>query len=101
MSTKINLRSVRVEYVKGKYSYKQLLNNLKDSEDIKIIFSGDLHSIQRSMNIDNFYEDERKYGRLDKSSRDTLKGLQMNLSNSKVIEHKGVTHIIVYECINK
>ena len=101
MSTKINLRSVRVEYVKGKYSYKQLLNNFKDSEDIKVMFSGNISSIKRTINLDNLYEDERSFGRLDKVSRDTLKGLQMNLNNSKVIESKGVTHIIVYECLNK
>ena len=47
------------------------------------------------------YEVERNRGRLDKESRDALKGLQMNLNNTKVIESKGVTHIIVYECLNK
>ncbi len=101
MFTKKNLRSVKVEYVKGKYAYKQLSNNLKESEDIKIIFSGTISSVKRTINLDGLYEEERKEGRMDKLSRDTIKGLQMNLSNSKVIESKGVTHIIVYECISK
>lgn len=101
MSTdKIKLRSVKVEYVKGKYSFKQRINGL-DSETFKVRFSGTISTLKFELkNIADLYETERSYGRLDKESRDAIKGLQMNLNNSKIIESKGVTHIIVYECLN-
>ena len=102
MSTeKIKLRNVKVEYVKGKYAYKQRMKVL-DSEIFQIEFSGPISIFQRDPDsILTMYEVERNRGRLDKESRDALKGLQMNLNNTKVIESKGVTHVIVYECLNK
>lgn len=102
MSTdKVKLRSVKVEYVKGKYAYKQRMNVL-DSEKFHVEFSGPISIFQRDPNsILTLYDVERNRGRLDKESRDALKGLQMNLNNTKVIESKGVTHVIVYECLNK
>ena len=102
MSTdKVKLRSVKVEYVKGKYAYKQRMNVL-DSEKFHVEFSGPISSFQRDPDsIMTLYDVERNRGRLDKESRDALKGLQMNLNNTKVIESKGVTHVIVYECLNK
>ena len=104
MSTeKVKLRNVKVEYVKGKYAFKQRMNILGDKPEIyKIEFSGLISVFQRDPDsILTIYEVERNRGRLDKESRDALKGLQMNLNNTKVIESKGVTHIIVYECLNK
>ena len=104
MSTdKIKLRSVKVEYVKGKYAFKQRMNVLGDKPDsFHIEFSGPISVFQRDPDsILTMYEVERNRGRLDKESRDILKGLQMNLNNTKVIESKGVTHVIVYECLNR
>lgn len=104
MSTeKVKLRSVKVEYVKGKYAFKQRMNILGDKPGIyNIEFSGPISVFQRDPDsILTMYEVERNRGRLDKGSRDALKGLQMNLNNTKVIESKGVTHVIVYECLNK
>lgn len=100
MSTKkVNLRDVRVEYVKGKYTYKNRKNIL--SEIAKILFSGTVSSLRKDPeSISTLYDNERSNGRISKPSRDAIKGLQMNLSNPKVIESKGVTHIIVYECLN-
>ena len=103
MSTeKVNLRSVKVEYVKGKYSYKQRMNALSQPDKYQIEFSGPISTFQRDpSSIVTMYEVERNRGRLDRESRNALKGLQMNLDNTKVIESKGVTHVIVYECLNK
>lgn len=102
MSEKIRLRNVKVEYVKGKYAFKQRINVLDQPEIYNIRLSGSISSLQRDKDsILSIYDEERNQGRLDKSSRDALKGLQMNLSNTKVIESKGVTHVIVYECLNK
>ena len=102
MSTvKVNLRSVKVEYIKGKYAYKQRMNGLNPTY-FQIKFSGPIRIFQRDPDsILTMYETERNQGRLDKDSRNALKGLQMNLNNSRVIESKGVTHIIVYECLNR
>lgn len=105
MSTeKVKLRSVKVEYIKGKYAYKQRMNILDNpsTNAFKVEFSGPISVFQRDPNsISTMYEVERNRGRLDKASRDSLKGLQMNLHNTKIIESKGVTHIIVYECLSK
>lgn len=104
MSTKkVKLRSVKVEYVKGNYSFKQRMNFLYDKPEIyHVEFSGPISIFQNDPDsISTMYEIERNRGRLDKESRDILKGLQMNLNNTKVIKSKGVTHIIVYECLNK
>ena len=98
---KVRLRNVKVEYVKGKYSYKQLLNNLSSDDSIEIKLSNSLRYLKDPDIIQPLYSSERNNVRLDKSSRDALKGLQMNLTNSRMIESKGVTHIIVYECLNK
>lgn len=102
MSTeKIKLRSVKVEYVKGKYAYKQRMNGLSP-ESFQIEFSGPIDIFQTDPEcVLTMYEVERRRGRLDKESREALKGLQMNLNNTSVIKSKGVTHIIVYECLNK
>ena len=103
MSTenKQNLRSVRVEYVKGKYAYKQRINGL-NPDSYKIEFSGSIDVFQRDPDsILTLYEVERSRGRLDQESRMALKGLQMNLNNTSIIKSKGVTHIIVYEILNK
>ena len=103
MSTeKVKLRNVKVEYVKGKYAFKQRMNIIGDKPGIyHIEFSGPISAFQRDPDSILTNEVERNRGRLDKESRDALKGLQMNLNNTKVIESKGVTHIIVYECLNK
>lgn len=104
MSTKkVKLRSVKVEYVKGNYSFKQRMNFLYDKpKTYHVEFSGPISIFQNDPDsIFTMYEIERNRGRLDKESRDILKGLQMNLNNTKVIKSKGVTHIIVYECLNK
>ena len=105
MSTDNNpkLRSVKVEYIKGKYSYKQRMNILSDQQTkYHIEFSGPIDSFQKDPDsILTLYDVERRRGRLDKESRDVLKGLQMNLNNTSVIMSKGVTHIIVYEYLNK
>lgn len=94
-----NLRSVRVEYLKGKYSYKQRVNGLSP-ESFKIEFSGPLSMFQRDPDsILTLYDVERRRGRLDQESRMALKGLQMNLNNPTVIQSKGVTHIIIYEIL--
>ena len=100
---KVKLRNVKVEYVKGKYAFKQRMNILSDKPGIyKIEFSGPISVFQRDPDsILTMYKVERNLGRLDKESRNILKGLQMNLNNTKVIESKGVTHVIVYECLNK
>ena len=97
------LRSVKVEYVKGKYSYKQRMNVLSDKTDkYHIEFSGSIKTFQEDPDsILTLYDVERSRGRLDKESRDILKGLQMNLNSPSSIISKGVTHIIVYECLNK
>ena len=102
MSTnQVNLRSVKVEYIKGKYAYKQRMNGLSP-DSYKVEFSGPISVFQRDPDsILTLYDVERNRGRLDKASRDALKGLQMNLHNTKVIESKGITHVIVYECLNK
>lgn len=99
---KPNLRSVKVEYVKGKYSYKQRMNILADQTDkFHVEFSGPINTFQADPdNILTLYEVERSRGRLDKESRYALKGLQMNLNSPSSIISKGVTHIIVYECLN-
>ena len=98
---KIKLRNVKVEYVKGKYAFKQRINILSQPGLYNVEFSGPISTLRNSDSVLTMYETERSRGRLDKESRDALKGLQMNLSNTKVIESKGVTHIIVYECLNK
>jgi len=99
---KIKLRSVKVEYVKGKYSFKQRVNVLSECDKYHIEFSGPISTFQKDPDsILTLYDVERRRGRLDRESRDILKGLQMNLNNTKVIESKGVTHIIIYECLNK
>jgi len=103
VTKKISLRSVKVEYVKGKYSYKQRMNIISDNpESYHLEFSGPISIFQRDPDsILTMYEVERNRGRLDKESRDALKGLQMNLNNTKIIQSKGITHVIVYECLNK
>jgi len=100
MSTNsVKLRSVRVEYIKGKYSYKQRMNGLNPST-YHIDFAGTIDIFQSDPDsILTLYEVERRRGRLDKESRIALKGLQMNLDNTAMIKSKGVTHIIVYEVI--
>ncbi len=100
---KPKLRSVRVEYVKGKYYYKQRMNTLSGQTDkFHVEFSGTIKTFQSDPdNILTLYDVERRKGRLDKESRDILKGLQMNLNNPSSIISKGVTHIIFYECLNK
>ena len=97
------LRSVRVEYVKGKYSYKQRMNILSDQTDkFQVELSGTIKAFQSDPDsILTLYDVERRKGRLDKESRDILKGLQMNLSSPSSIISKGVTHILVYECLSK
>jgi len=97
------LRSVKVEYVKGKYSYKQRMNLLSGQTDkFHVEFSGPIKIFQADPDsILTLYDVERRRGRLDKESRDILKGLQMNLNSPSSIISKGVTHIIVYECLNK
>jgi len=97
----VNLRSVKVEYIKGKYAYKQRVNGL-NPDSYRIDFSGPVSKLKKDFqSISNLYDTQREKGRLDRESRYALKGLQMNLSNTKVIESKGITHIIVYECLNK
>lgn len=97
----VNLRSVRVEYIKGKYAYKQRVNGLSPNS-YSVQFSGPISKLKKDIqSITDLYNTQRSLGRLDKESRYALKGLQMNLSNTKVIESKGITHIIVYECLNK
>ena len=99
-NSQIKLRSVKVEYVKGKYAFKQRMNGLSP-DSYQIEFSGPISIFQTDPDSVLTYDIERRRGRLDKESRNALKGLQMNLNNTKVIESKGVTHIIVYECLNK
>ena len=71
-------------------------------DSYQIEFSGPISIFQTDPDsVLTLYDIERRRGRLDKESRNALKGLQMNLNNTKVIESKGVTHIIVYECLNK
>ena len=99
-TNKINLRSVKVEYVKGKYAYKQRMNGL-DPSHYHIEFSGPLNTFPSDKEIvSNYYDIERHRGRLDQESRMALKGLQMNINNPAVIKSKGVTHIIIYEVLN-
>ena len=101
MSTKqIKLRSVKVEYVKGKYAFKQRMNGLSP-DAFKIEFSGPIDMFKKDPeNILTLYDVERQRGRLNQDSRMALKGLQMNLDNTSVIKSKGVTHIIIYEVLN-
>lgn len=103
MSTenKQNLRSVKVEYVKGKYAYKQRINGL-NPDSYHIEFSGTIDIFGKDPeNVLTLYEVERRRGRLNQESRMALKGLQMNLNNPSIIKSKGVTHIIIYEELNK
>lgn len=96
------LRNVKVEYIKGKYQYKKRLAVLNNQSVFNVEFSGPIDIFQRDPDsILTLYDVERQRGRLDKESRNTLKGLQMNLNNTSVIISKGVTHIIIYECLNK
>jgi len=102
MSTdKIKLRSVKVDYIKGKYAFKQRLNGL-DPKAYHVEFSGPIDTFQKEPgDIITLYDVERRRGRLDQASRIALKGLQMNLNNTSVIKSKGVTHIIIYEVLNQ
>lgn len=100
MSTdKIKLRDVRVEYVKGKYAFKQRMNGLSP-ESYHIEFSGPIDIFKQDPGVLSLYDLERRRGRLNQESRMALKGLQMNLNNTSVIKSKGVTHVIIYEVLN-
>lgn len=99
IENKQNLREIKVEYVKGKYAYKQRINGL-DQKSFHIEFSGPIDIFERDHDsVLTLYEVERRKGRLSLPSRIALKGLQMNLDNTSMIKSKGITHIIVYEII--
>ena len=95
---KIKLRNVKVEYIKGKYAFKQRMNGL-NPESYHIEFSGSIDTFKNPASISSLYDVQRTRGRLDQGSRMALKGLQMNLDNTSVIKSKGVTHIIIYEVL--
>lgn len=96
---KIKLRSVKVEYIKGKYAFKQRINGL-DPNTYQVNLGSTVDSIKEISEMYDLYKKERKAGRLDNDSRVAIKGLQMNLNNPSVIKAKGITHIIVYEVLN-
>ena len=106
MSTeKIKLKSVKVEYVKGKYAYKQRKNVL-DRPDIEIVLSGNYHDILRNRDsstvIDCLYEEVSKNLPENSISLKALDYLKLSLGNTKLLESKGITHLIVYKiCLNK
>ena len=79
------------------------MNILLDQTDkFHIEFSGPIKTCQPDLdNLLTLYDVEISKGRLDKKSIANLKVLRMDLNHLSYLISKGVTHIIVYECLNK
>lgn len=93
---KEDIEKVDVEYIKGKYQYKKAYGTLSRSH--KILFSGPVVDLQPALeNIRLLVRTPEN--RISTESRRKLKALEEKASNLNNFKDQGITHIIIYRCL--
>lgn len=92
---KEDIEKVEVEYIKGKYQYKK---SMVPSVEHKILFSGPVVDLQPALeNIRSLVRTPEN--RISTESRRKLRALEEKASNLNNFKDQGITHIIIYKCL--
>lgn len=94
---KEDIEKVDVEYIKGKYQYKKSYGTISGKRH-KILFSGPVVDLQPALeNIRSLVRTPEN--RISTESRRKLKALEEKASNLNNFKNQGITHIIIYKCL--
>lgn len=94
---KEDIEKVDVEYIKGKYQYKKSYGIIS-RKNHKILFSGPVVDLQPALeNIRLLVRTPEN--RISTESRRKLKTLEEKASNLNNFKDQGITHIIIYRCL--
>lgn len=86
-----------VLYLKGKYQYKSKYPQIDANH--KIVYAGPVSAM--SPIWDNIADILRKSERICTDSRRGLKKLEERSQNPSYFKKEGITHIIVYKCLER
>lgn len=86
-----------VLYCKGKYQYKSKYPQIETKH--KVIYAGPVEPMAPIW--DNVSDMLRKSDRICTESRRELKKLEERSQNNLYFKKNGITHIIVYKCLEK
>jgi len=86
-----------VLYCKSKYQYKSKYPQIETKH--KVIYSGPVEPMAPIW--DNVSDILRKFDRICTESRRELKKLEERSQNNLYFKKNGITHIIVYKCLEK
>lgn len=94
----VELTEYRVLYIKGKYQYKKQYNSINGKHHI--VYAGPATTMKPIWDV--IPKLLRTTSRISTESRRELKKLQdLSLNQENQFEPKGITHIIVYECLQR
>lgn len=94
---KEDIERIEVEYIKGKYQYKKSYGTISGKRH-KILFSGPVVDLQPALeNIRSLVRTPEN--RISTESRRKLKVLEEKASNLNNFKDQGITHIIIYKCL--
>lgn len=94
---KEEIEKVEIEYIKGKYQYKKSYGIIQGKRH-KILFSGPIIDLQPALeNIMMLVRTPEN--RISTDSRKKLKALEQKATNIGNFKDQGITHIIIYKCL--
>lgn len=96
---KEEIEKVEVVYIKGKYAYKTQYNVISGRKH-EILYAGPVNALQPALeNIMMLVRIPTR--RISTDSRKSLKRLEEKATNLNNFKDEGITHIIIYVCLEK
>lgn len=94
-----DLQRIEVHLIKGKYQFKRDYRVISEMKN-KILYSGPIDLMQPIM--EKIYRILRHpKSRICSESRGKLKDLEERSKNLEYFKIKGITHIIIYKCLQR
>lgn len=97
VNEKENLEKYNVLYLKGKYQYKSKYPRIRARH--QVIYAGPVDPMTPIW--DNAFDILRKSDRICTESRRELKKLEKHSKDGSFFKKNGITHIIIYRCLEK